>query len=344
MDRKYKLVSKVDKYKKYLIILLIIILISLVPLLFVLPNHEKASIKKIFSKEYDLYLNNDSPVKINFEEEYINCYDENKEPYRCSDISYIVRGYQYLSNESKLLFKNLDLKNKDLIEAINLLLESSKEKNISIDNLNIISNFKNSSNLLESKLKEYNVKVFYNENIDEKSLIKDKEYQSIVDNLLLDENILVYEKEVSNDCSGYYFAKNTSDIIDSSLNKGGIYKINNKDVFNNLFSKLELDNDKMNEVVNDLNNLNDIMFADKIDANINQGIKYSYHKLLLSENEKNKTLKTKWNENIKKLDSKINDILKGSLYYSEECSKDNTINYVILDEELCQKYHLNCVR
>lgn len=178
--------------------------------------------KKVLEEyTYTMYLKEKALVKIVFKESFYTC---NKTI--CSDYTDKVSSFDYVNDEAKNLYGNINIKNKDLDEAISMLLTEVKNKNYNIESLQLISNWK--SRYTSDEFKELLAQhmestptlpiIFeYRETVDEQSIMEsptiktytvafDSNSGSPVEAQIVNENALATEPQIPTR-DGYDFVR-----------------------------------------------------------------------------------------------------------------------------------------
>lgn len=172
--------------------------------------------KVLHESNWIMYLKMDSLVKITFKESYYICGDT-----VCSEYDNKVINFDYVDENAKKYFENIDLSNKNLKEAMTLLVDSAKNNGVDTSEISIITNLDNYAekelvkNIVSNNDSVLNVNVDYQENIDEKSLIGSVNVNSYtvkfdcdggtpVENQIVIENGLAYTP-ITPTKSGYKF-------------------------------------------------------------------------------------------------------------------------------------------
>ena len=276
----------INDYKKELIFGLIglLLVVSLVIIFFSSSKSaNKLTEPIVHEKAYVMYLKINPLVKLDFKEVYKECFNESGDKYVCEQKKNVVTNYQFLNNDAKTMFYNLDINEKELNDVIVMLCDTAKEKGVKFDSFELTSNYNLNKNELESFIKnnsnnnlDLNINYNYKENIDENEIIgNEDEKEKIfvvtfdsnggnkIDNQLIKENEKV-NKPVNPTRNGYTFIKWVLDGKEYDFNTavtGDItikaeWKNNDSSNINNSYNSNNNNSSNSNNTSNNNNNSN----------------------------------------------------------------------------------------
>jgi len=137
------------KSKKGLIITLSIVGVLLVLgiiLLIINPfgKKEEEDNKKLIENSYTMYVKINPLVKLNVKEKYYECKNENTGKFeKCSDVTEEVVSYNLVNNDAKEIYKDIDLKMKNVVDALVALYDTARENELEFTNIEITTNWDN---------------------------------------------------------------------------------------------------------------------------------------------------------------------------------------------------------
>jgi len=183
-------VKSLFKNKKAIIITSIILLIAIVGgiCLVLFGNKDNRSNNKSLKEgEYVAYVKINPLVKLKFKSSFYECEDKDGKVNLCEKFTNEVIGAEFLNDDAKSIYKDLDFKGKSLNDAIVLIAKTAEDKDYNITNIDINSNWNYIDNVKKEVTdqikKETNVEVEikfnYQKSIDESSILekeKNKKY------------------------------------------------------------------------------------------------------------------------------------------------------------------------
>lgn len=144
-------------------------------------KHEK---KVLEENAYTMYFKTDSIIKIIFRENFYKCGNK-----VCSDYTERVTYQEFLNDQAKNTYSNINLKNKNLAEAVGEIITEAKNSNTKLESIQLISNWKSRysedefKTLLSKELKETpDIPIIfeYQEQLNEESIIENATKKSYV--------------------------------------------------------------------------------------------------------------------------------------------------------------------
>lgn len=181
-------------------------------------NKEK---KVLEENSYTMYYKEEAIIKFTFRESFYKCGSS-----VCSDYTERVSNFELVNDQAKDLYSNVNIKNKDLDEAIGILIGEAKNKNRNIQSLQLISDWKSRynedefKNLLKEHLEEipnFPIAFEYREQVDDQTIMEtvakktytvtfDSNFGTQVDSQVITENELATEPQTPTR-EGYDFVR-----------------------------------------------------------------------------------------------------------------------------------------
>jgi len=174
------------KKNRILWIILIIILLMISVGIFIFMDSDNKNDKKSVENDfvlgdriYEMYISINPIIKINFKEKYQKC--ENKESNNKCEFGTIITGYELVNDDAKNMLKDIDFKEKDILEVIPAIIDNVNDNNINFTTINITTDWKDGYQEIDIKNKiieisEYNRE--YNIIIDEVEIINAEEIRN----------------------------------------------------------------------------------------------------------------------------------------------------------------------
>ena len=168
----------IENNKKASILAILTLCAFLIGLLFCLFNkldNKPIEKKKLEEHSYVMYFKEQSIVKINFKEFFYKCGAN-----ICSDYTHKVTSFELINDQDKTTYSNINIKNKDLVDSIAVLITESTNKGMPIKGFELISNWNfhytdtQLKELLKKKIENSNdllISFEYSDNINEENLI-----------------------------------------------------------------------------------------------------------------------------------------------------------------------------
>lgn len=173
-------------------------------------KHTNKEKKVLEENSYTMYYKEEALIKFTFRESFYKCGVS-----VCSDYTERVTNFELVNDQAKNLYSNVNIKNKDLDEAIGILISEAKNKNHSVQSLQLISNWKSRynedefKNLLKEHLEEipiFPIAFEYREQVDDQTIMEaiakktytvtfDSNFGSLVDSQVITENELAIEPQ-----------------------------------------------------------------------------------------------------------------------------------------------------
>lgn len=116
------------------------------------PNEEKPveENKKLVENTYTMYVKINPLVKLNVKQKYYECKNESNGKYeKCGEVSEEVLSYDYLNNDAKEIYKDIDLKTKNIVDALVVIYDKAKEVGIEFTDVSITTNWNNTYTTLD---------------------------------------------------------------------------------------------------------------------------------------------------------------------------------------------------
>lgn len=137
--------KKGNKKTLFLVLALVGILLMIgIILLIVNPFRKNEDKKQLVEKSYTMYVKINPLVKLNIKEKYYECTDGDTGSVEvCSEITDEVVTYNFINNDAKEIYDNLDLKEKTVVDALVALYDTARENNIEFTNIEITTNWDN---------------------------------------------------------------------------------------------------------------------------------------------------------------------------------------------------------
>lgn len=181
-------------------------------------NKEK---KVLEENSYTMYYKEEAIIKFTFRESFYKCGSS-----VCSDYTERVSNFELVNDQAKNLYSNVNIKNKDLDEAVSILISEAKNKSRNIQSLQLISDWKSRYNedefksLLKEHLEEvpsFPIAFEYREQVDDQTIMEtiakktytvtfDSNFGTHVDSQVITENELVAEPQAPTR-EGYDFVR-----------------------------------------------------------------------------------------------------------------------------------------
>ncbi len=168
-------------------------------------NKEK---KVLEENSYTMYYKEDAIVKFTFRESFYKCGNS-----VCSEYTERISNFELVNEQAKNLYSNVNIKNKDLDEAVGILINEAKNKSHIVQSLQLIGDWKSRYNeeefkiLLKDHLTEipnFPIAFEYREQVDDQTVMEtiakktytvtfDSNFGSPVDPQIITENELAVE-------------------------------------------------------------------------------------------------------------------------------------------------------
>lgn len=175
-----KFLENISKKDKVLVGISILILIIVIGILFVY-NSDKADNKEYREykeEKYTMYLKINPLVKFEFSEGYYVCGKDTEQDI-CSDKISKINDFVLINDDAKELYKDLQIEDLTLINALVKVYDLTKEKNIEFDTFEIVTNYKFDSEELENDImnkvkdkSELNIISNYSDTLNEDNIIQ----------------------------------------------------------------------------------------------------------------------------------------------------------------------------
>lgn len=137
------------KSKKGLIITLSVIgglvLLGII-LLIINPfgKKEEEETKKLIENAYTMYVKINPLVKLSVKEKYYECKNEESGKFeKCGEVTDEVVSYNLVNNDAKEIYKDIDLKMKNVVDALVALYDTAREHEIEFTDIEITTNWDN---------------------------------------------------------------------------------------------------------------------------------------------------------------------------------------------------------
>ena len=236
----------------FIIIFLFIIVGGIIIFINANNNTKEKNTKNDFvigDKTYEMYISINPIIKINFKEKYKKC--ENKKLNNKCEISTIITEYELVNDDAKNMLKDIELKEKDILDVIPTIVDNINDNNINFKTINITTDWKDGYEETDIKNK-----------ITEKSKYN-KEYNLVVDKVeTINANEIRNSQIVSKKIEKNAFpmlALNTDGLKEKELNP--TLAVSNQKLIIEVFGKKEII-DELNlndiELYVDFNDFNDI--------------------------------------------------------------------------------------
>lgn len=136
------------KSKKGLIIILsivgILLLIGIIVMIIIPFGNKDDDSKKLVENAYTMYVKINPLVKLSVKEKYYECKKEGTTKYeKCSEVTEEVVSYNLLNNDAKEIYKDIDLKTKNVVDALVVLYDTARKSEIEFTNIEITTNWSN---------------------------------------------------------------------------------------------------------------------------------------------------------------------------------------------------------
>ena len=124
--------------------LIFLVIILLVISLFSKKPEKALETKKLIENNYTMYIKINPLVKLNVKETYYECINEESGVYeKCSDVTDEVISYNLVNSDAKEIYKDIDLKTKNVVDALATLYDVAKENEIEFTDIEITTNWDN---------------------------------------------------------------------------------------------------------------------------------------------------------------------------------------------------------
>lgn len=141
--------NKKNNNKRKLIIIssIVAVLVLLVIILLVINSFskkEEEDNRKLIENTYSMYVKINPLVKLNVKEKYYECKNESTGKYeKCTEVTDEIISYNLVNNDAKKIYKHLDLKTKNVVEALVSLYDTARENKIEFTDVEITTNWDN---------------------------------------------------------------------------------------------------------------------------------------------------------------------------------------------------------
>lgn len=178
------------KNKKAIVITSVILLIAIIGgscfFLFGGKDNKLNNDKVLKEGEYVAYVKINPLVKLTFKSSYYECEDKDGKVNLCEKFTNEVIGTEFLNDDAKSIYKDLDFKGKSLNEAIVLLAKTAENKDYDITNIVVNANWNYIDHIKKEVIdqikKETNVEVEikfnYQKSIDESLILEQEKVKS----------------------------------------------------------------------------------------------------------------------------------------------------------------------
>jgi len=139
------------KGKKKILIIIGVVLILIIAgvLIIMMMNKKKQSInienttQAVENQKYEMYVKINPLVKLIFEQVYEECKDVEGNKYACAEPSFNVVDYELVNNDAKNIYKELDFFGVSLNDALIMLCDTAKDKNIDFNQVELTTDYNN---------------------------------------------------------------------------------------------------------------------------------------------------------------------------------------------------------
>lgn len=132
-----------EKWKVLVIILVILIGVSFT--IGIMFNSKKDEKRTKVTKEHVMYVAINPQVKMIFTEVYEECTNDNGEKYICSGVINSVKEFEFLNDDAKEFYHELDFKDKTYSEVLIMLCDIARDNKVAFNKIDVVTDSKNVS-------------------------------------------------------------------------------------------------------------------------------------------------------------------------------------------------------